>query len=133
MKKIISEFNKYSFANIIAFIFDLSLLFVLTYYIEMYYILAASISISVGFSINYILNTQWVFKKRKYKNNPLLEYNLMIIISLITSLLNIFLIWIFTELLIFYFMTSKIFSSIITFLLKFSIKKYFLFSLKSKL
>tara|TARA_B100000676_G_scaffold194184_1_gene190867 strand:- start:1022 stop:1300 length:279 start_codon:yes stop_codon:yes gene_type:complete len=90
--------------------------------------LSALMAVSIGFSINYILNVNWVFKKRTFKENPILEYNFMVLISVGTSAFNIILVWLLTDFFFIYYVLSKFIASLISFLLKFLIKKRFLFS-----
>lgn len=122
------EFVKYATSVAIAFTVDLSILLCLTELFNVTYVCSAAIALFCGFSINYFLNISWVFKTRTYFNKPVLEYNLMVLISLFTSFLNFCLILIFTEIFFLFYINSKILSSIITFFLKFILKKYFLFN-----
>ena len=128
MKFIFFEFGKYSLSTLIAFCFDILTLFLLTEIFSFHYMISSLVAVSIGFTINYILNTKWVFKNRRFKKNIILEYNLMVLISIGTSLINIILIWILTELLIIYYILSKFISSIFSFILKFFLKRIFLFS-----
>ena len=123
-----TEFVKYATSVAIAFTVDLSIFLCLTELFSVTYVYSAAIALFCGFSINYLLNISWVFKNRTYFNKPVLEYNLMVLISLFTSFLNFCLILIFTEIFFLFYISSKILSSIITFFLKFVLKKYFLFN-----
>ncbi len=128
MKFIFFEFGKYSLSTLIAFCFDVLTLFLLTEIFSFHYMISALLAVSAGFTINYILNIKWVFKNRRFKKNIILEYNLMVLISIGTSLINIILIWILTDLLLIYYILSKFIASIFSFILKFSLKRNFLFS-----
>ena len=122
------EFGKYSLSTLIAFFFDILTLLLLTEIFSFHYIISALVAVSIGFTTNYILNIKWVFKNRRFKKNIILEYNLMVLISIGTSVINIVLIWILTDLLIIHYILSKFIASIFSFLLKFSLKRSFLFS-----
>ena len=111
----LKEFSRYTITNILVFILDVSLLFILTEFFNVYYLLSASISIAIGFSMNYYLNVKWVFEQRKYFDKPIFEYFLMIVISVFVSGINITGIWLLSEYLQFYYLISKI--SISTFTL----------------
>ena len=122
------ELGKYSISTLIVFTFDILTLYILTDFFLFHYMLSALMAVSIGFSINYILNVNWVFKKRTFKENPILEYNFMVLISVGTSAFNIILVWLLTDFFFIYYVLSKFIASLISFLLKFLIKKRFLFS-----
>ncbi len=124
------EFRRYFISTIIAFMIDISTLLLLTEIFRFYYMASAALAVTVGFSINYIINIKWVFQNRRFEDNPFLEYNYMVIISIVTSLVNLLFVWILTEFFIIYYVLSKLIASIFSFLLKFLIKRKFLFSHK---
>ncbi len=126
---ILKEFQKYSLVNILVFLIDIFLLFLLTEIFNIFYLYSATISIVIGFTINYTLNINWVFKTRRYLSKPLYEYFLMIIISLIISGLNIVGIWLLSDLLNIYYLLSKVTTSLITFIIKFALRKKILFQI----
>ncbi len=128
MKFKIFELGKYSISTLIAFTFDILTLYVLTDFFLLHYMLSALIAVSIGFSINYILNVNWVFKKRTFRENPILEYNFMVLISVGTSAFNIMFVWLLTDFFFIYYVFSKFIASVISFILKFLIKKRILFS-----
>mgnify|MGYP001168051098 FL=1 len=123
----LKEFSRYTITNILVFILDVSLLFILTEFFNVYYLLSASISIAIGFSMNYYLNVKWVFEQRKYFDKPIFEYFLMIVISVFVSGINITGIWLLSEYLQFYYLISKISISTFTLLVKFFLRKVVLF------
>ncbi len=123
----LKEFSRYTITNILVFILDVSLLFILTEFFNVYYLLSASISLAIGFSMNYYLNVKWVFEQRKYFDKPIFEYFLMIVISVFVSGINITGIWLLSEYLQFYYLISKISISTFTLLVKFFLRKVVLF------
>jgi len=128
MKFIFFEFGRYFFSTLVAFFFDISILFFLTEKFYFHHMLSAVVAVSIGFTVNYFINIKWVFKNRRYKKNPFLEYNYMVLISFGTSLINLLLFWILTDILIIYYLLSKLIASIFTFIMKFFIKRIILFS-----
>ena len=123
----LKEFSRYTITNILVFILAVSLLFILTEFFNVYYLLSASISLAMGFSMNYYLNVKWVFEQRKYFDKPIFEYFLMIVISVFVSGINITGIWLLSEYLQFYYLISKISISTFTLLVKFFLRKVVLF------
>ena len=123
----LKEFSRYTITNLLVFTLDVSLLFILTEFFKVYYLLSASISLAIGFSMNYYLNVKWVFIHRKYFDKPIFEYFLMIVISVFVSGINIAGIWLLSEYLQFYYLISKISISTFTLLVKFFLRKVVLF------
>ena len=128
MKLINNEKIKYIISVTLSFLVDIILLYFLTEYFFINYLLSGSISISIGFTINYYINITWVFKNRVYINQPLIEYFYMILISLFVSLINIILLWFLTELILIYYLFSKLIISTLTLILKFYLRKKILFN-----
>ncbi len=128
MKHINNEKLKYLISSTLSFVIDIVILYFLTECLFLNYLLSGSISISIGFTLNYFINVKWVFNKRVYINHPFIEYFYMILISLFISLINIILLWILTELILIYYLFSKLIVSIITLILKFILRKKILFN-----
>ena len=125
--KMLNEFYRYIITNILVFMLDISILFVLTELFNIYYLFSASISLGIAFSANYYLSIKWVFESRKYFDKPIFEYFSMITISVVVSGINISGIWLLSEYLQFHYIISKINISIFTLLMKFFLRKIILF------
>lgn len=123
----LNEFYRYIITNILVFMLDISILFVLTEFLNIYYLFSASISLGIAFSANYYLSIIWVFESRKYFDKPIFEYFSMIAISVVVSGINILGIWLLSEYLQFHYIISKINISIFTLLMKFFLRKIILF------
>ena len=123
----LNEFYRYIITNILVFILDISILFILTELFNFYYLFSASVSLGIAFSANYYLSIKWVFKSRKYFDKPIFEYFSMIAISVVVSGVNISGIWLLSEYLQFYYLISKISISTFTLLVKFFLRKVVLF------
>ena len=124
----LKEFSRYVIVSTGIFILDVGLLFMLTEIFNFFYLFSGLISILISFSVNYFLNTRWVFIDRKYLDKPFFEYFLMILISIMVSGFNILGMWLITEFLNIYYVLSKIIISPITFSIKFILRKNILFS-----
>lgn len=120
---------KYTFVGGIAFIFDFGLLYILTEYFNIYYLVSAGIAFIAGVLITYIFSITWVFDIRRIQNKHL-ELGLFIILSVIGLLLTELFMWFFTEKVSFHYLNSKIISSAIVLFWNFFSKKILLFSLK---
>lgn len=98
---------RYIFVGGFAFTVDYSLLFLLTEFVGIYYILSATISFIVGLVINYIISTQWIFKKSKLSNR-FVEFFIYGVIGVIGLVLNDLLIFLFTDIMGYHYLISKI-------------------------
>ena len=124
----LKELSRYVIVSTGIFFLDVGLLLMLTEIFNFFYLFSGLISILISFSVNYLLNTKWVFIDRKYLDKPFFEYFLMILISIMVSGFNILGMWLITEFLNIYYVLSKITISLITFFIKFILRKNILFS-----
>ena len=61
MNNTLNQFFKYVLVGAVAFVVDFGLLYILTDFLKIYYLLSASISFVFGLVANYFLSTKWVF------------------------------------------------------------------------
>lgn len=103
----IIQLFRYVFVGGFAFIVDYCLLFLLTESLGIYYILSATISFIAGLIINYIISTQWIFKKSRLSNTAI-EFIVYGIIGVIGLLLNDLILYLFTDIMHNHYMISKL-------------------------
>lgn len=120
------QFFRYLVVSFVALIVDYSLLFCLTEFIHLDPLISNLFSSAAGLIINYILNVIWVFNKRKY--NMKIEFLIFVIIGLLGLGLNELILWFFTKIILLHYMISKIISTMIGYLFRFILRKYFLFA-----
>ncbi|MCH7613412.1 MAG: GtrA family protein [Candidatus Marinimicrobia bacterium] len=118
---------RYTFVGGIAFLADFGLLFILTEYFGIHYLISASIGFAVGLVLNYIMSITWVFSNRRVKNKRI-EFILFIIIGAIGLGLNEVFLWGFTDFLKIHYLKSKIISTFFIYLWNFFVRKYMLFN-----
>lgn len=106
------QFFRYVFVGGFSFIVDYGLLFILTEFFHLFYLISATISFIVGLVINYLLSTKWIFKKSKLSSTTL-EFIIYGIIGVIGLILNNIMLFIFTDLLIIHYMISKLITAVI--------------------
>lgn len=123
------EVIKYGFVGGTCTVIDFGLLFILTHYLGLFYILSSVISFSVGTLINYYLCTIWIFKVRTVENKNI-EFFYYIIITAVGLGLTTLIIWLFTEYFKLNFMLSKLIATFVTVWWNFSARKYFLHTVK---
>lgn len=106
-------------------ILDFSLLYVLTHFLWVNYVLSSIVSFMSGTILNYFLCTIWIFKISKVQN----RYHEFLYYALITAVglgINTIVIWGLTEFLSLYFMLSKLLATFATYWWNFLGRKYFL-------
>jgi len=118
---------RYTFVGGFAFIIDFSLLFVLTEYAGIHYLVSAAIALTAGLIMHYFLSIIWVFDKRKLVNKSV-EFTLFAAIGIVGLGLNELFIWVFTEFAGLYYLLSKIISTAIVYLWNFFARKFTLFN-----
>ena len=122
----IIQFFRYGFAGGAAFIVDFSLLYFLTEYLHIYYLISAALSFIPGLLVNYLLSVHWVFNNRVLENRST-EFIFFTLIGLGGLGFNELFMWFFTDVAGFYYLISKIISTALGYLWNFFAKKFFLF------
>ena len=120
---------RYLFAGGIAFLADVSILYLLTEYAHVHYLLSSLAGFSAGLTITYLMSIYWIFDE-KSKNNKAVELTIFIIIGTIGLGLTSLFMWLFTSLLLLHYLFSKILTTAIVFVWNFVAKKQILFTKK---
>ncbi len=121
---------RYLVSGGIAFCVDASLLYALTEWLGIYYLVSSAISFSVGLLITYLMSIFWVFDYRS-KEDKRVEFIIFLLIGIIGLCLTSLFMWIFTTKLSLYYLLSKIITTVIVFVWNFIAKKLLLFSRKN--
>lgn len=103
---------RYVFVGGFSFIVDYGLLFLLTDFFHLHYLISATISFIAGLVVNYLLSTKWIFRKSKLSNTTL-EFLIYGIIGVVGLILNNILLYVFTDLLNIHYMISKLITAVI--------------------
>lgn len=122
-----SQFFRYFLVGGLAFIVDFTLLFLLTEFGHLYYLLSASIAFVAGVTVNYALSISWVFSYRSVENR-MQEFAMFTIIGIIGLVMNDALMWVFTELLGLHYLGSKAVAAALIFVFNFAARRVLLFS-----
>lgn len=120
------QFFRYGLAGGVAFVVDFSLLYVLTEFLHIHYLISAALSFIPGVTVNYCLSILWVFNRRVLKKRSA-EFVFFILIAIGGLLLNEFFMWFFTEIVGCHYLLSKVISVGLGYIWNFSAKKFFLF------
>ena len=130
-KKLAGELSRYTVVGGIAFLIDFFLLFSLTEWAGLHYLLSATVSFSVGLVVNYYLSVVWVFSHRSCRN-PHFEFVVFLLIGLGGLFLNDLIIAFLTPLLKGNYMASKIVAASVVYFWNFIVRKKVLFSASLK-
>lgn len=112
-----------------AFIVDFAVLYALTEFGQLHYLASAATAFLVGVAVNYGLSITWVFAQRSIANRTH-EFTIFALIGVAGLLLNLALMWFFTETLGLHYLHSKAVATILIFLFNFTARKMTLFSAK---
>jgi putative flippase GtrA len=122
---------KYAVVGGVAFLLDFSMLFFLTEYVHIYYILSATAAFVAGLLCNYVLSVYWVFDERALSNR-FVEFLVFSVIGLIGLLLNDGLIWSLTEVGRMHYLLSKVLAAVVVFFWNFIARRQLLFISRTK-
>lgn len=120
---------RYVVAGAVAFTVDASVLFVLKEYAHIHYMIAAAIGFLVGLVVSYLISVLWVFDEKRIEKKSI-ELTIFAAIGGVGLLLTSLFMWLFTSVLLIYFMYSKILTTGIVFIWNFIAKKKILFTKK---
>ena len=123
MKKLINQILKFGVVGVIAFIIDYLLLFVLTEFLNVYYLISAVISFSVSVIFNYILSVKWVFDV-KQKQGPK-EVFVFIALSVVGLGINQLCMWLGVDIFDIHYMIVKLGATFLVMVYNFISRKIF--------
>ena len=118
---------RYALSGGTAFVADFGLLYVLTDWLHVHYLLSSVLSFATGLLITYLLSIYWIFDQRRF-DNRLYEIVLFVVIGVVGLLLTTLFMWLFTDCLGMYYLLSKMLTTIITTAWNFLAKKFILFT-----
>jgi len=125
LKKITKKIFKYALWGGIAALVDLSILYVLTSIVGIYYLISAIISFIVSFFVWFFFQKYITFEN--YEKKHISQWFLFLVFQLIWMWLNLLLLYIGVSILWFYYLYVAIFNKIIIFIWNFSMNHFFNF------
>ncbi len=121
-----AQFLKYVVVGGLAFLVDAGLLYVLTAFGGVFYLVSAALSFAAGLVVNYLLSRFWVFDQRSFRNTTV-EFSIFAFIGVVGLFLTQLLMWGFTAKAGFNYMMSKCFAAGAVLLWSFAARKWALF------
>ena len=107
MERLIQQIAKFGVVGILATLLDYGLLFALTEWAGLYYLLSSMLSFSISTSFNYVASVRWVVAvNQKYSKTR--NFVLFVILSIIGLGLNALAMWLGVEFLHWHYMIVKI-------------------------
>jgi dolichol-phosphate mannosyltransferase len=106
-KEVASQFIRFAFVGLIGTLINISILYILTEYLSIFYVLSALVAFVVAMTTNFIFDKIWAFRENIY-DRIIKEYVNFSIVSLSALLINIFFLYIFTEFLNMYYIISQV-------------------------
>jgi dolichol-phosphate mannosyltransferase len=126
-RQVVSEFFKFAFVGLTGTVINLGILYFLTEQFRIYYLLSAVFAFFVAMSSNFIFNKIWTFKKN-FNANLKKSYLNFAAISIFALLINLFFLYIFTEIFKVYYLASQVFAIGIALVINFLGNKIWTFS-----
>lgn len=123
--KLFVQIIKFGFVGGSAFVIDAGLLFILTEFFGVHYLISGTVSFSVSVIYNYILSVNWVFNPNK-KMKKTIEMVIFIGLSIIGLGINQIIMWIFVDLFHVYYMLSKVVATVVVMIYNFVTRKLFI-------
>lgn len=125
--KTLHELIRYFLASVAALAVDFSILTLLTSFAGVHYLLSGGAAFTLGLLVIYVLSVHWVFDARP-TSSWLREFFIFAAIGVVGLAINELVLWIFTSVLGFFYVYSKIFSIVLVFSWNFGARKTILFS-----
>ena len=120
------EFWKYSAAAAVAFVADYSVFLLLTAWVNLYYLVSATLSFIMGMAITYLLSVYWVFTDQQI-TDPQIKFSLFALIGIIGLVLSNIILWLLVEKVTLTYAESKLVATFIVLFWNFTARKWLLF------
>lgn len=124
MKHLFDQILKFGVVGVIAFFIDYSLLYTLTEFCHIHYMISSVISFTVSLIFNYIASIYWVFdvkQKQTFK-----EVTVFVVLSVIGLGINQLVMYLMTDVGSIYYMLSKLVATAIVMVWNFVTRKIFI-------
>jgi len=123
-EKLVNQILKFGVVGGLAFLIDYALLYVLTEYFNIYYLISSVISFIVSLIFNYILSIKWVFDVTK--KQTIKEVLIFVILSVLGLGINQVVMYIGADLLNIHYMFTKLVATAIVMVWNFITRKIFI-------
>ena len=125
MKHLIQQFLKFGVVGFIAFIIDYGLLFILTEFCSINYLISATISFTASVIFNYVASMRYVFTHKEDMSRHR-EFIIFVTLSVLGLAINNSLMWLGVEFLHLHYLLVKIVATAVVMVWNFITRKIFL-------
>ena len=123
-KKLVDQILKFGIVGGLAFLIDYGLLYILTEYLNIYYLISSVISFIVSLIFNYILSIKWVFDVTK--KQTVKEITIFVVLSVMGLGINQVVMYVGSDLLKIHYMLTKLIATAIVMVWNFVTRKIFI-------
>lgn len=123
--RLFAQIIKFGVVGGTAFLIDAGVLFVLTEFFGIHYLISGAVSFTVSVIYNYILSIKWVFDAKKDVSKTM-ELAVFIGLSVIGLGINQLMLWFLVDLFHIYYMLSKVVATAVVMVYNFITRKLFI-------
>lgn len=123
---VVQQLFKYVVVGGLAFIVDYTTLFIITQFIGLHYLLAATIGFLLGLVINYLLCIGWIFDQRTIENTKL-EFTVFTLIGFAGLGLNNGIMFVAADWGGIHYLLAKLLAAAFVLIFNFLLRRHFLF------
>jgi putative flippase GtrA len=121
------EFVKFAIVGVANTAIHLAVLFILTHYFSVYYMISSFIAFLVAVTNSFILNTTWTFRKN-IRDKVTVKYSKFFIVSAVAAVSNLTFLYIFTEYLGVHYLVSQLIAIVLTLMINFIGNKFWTYN-----
>ena len=118
------QFFRYLFVGGVATVVDWGMLFMLTEFAHIHYLISTVLAFIGGLATNFLLSKQLVFKANEARVSPLIEFLSYALIGVIGLGITELIMVLFTNHLDFHYMISKVIATVIVLLWNYMARRY---------
>ena len=124
MKKLIDQILKFGIVGVIATIIDFAVLYLLTEFLHVHYLISSIISFTVSVIFNYILSIKWVFEVNHKQTKK--DFVIFVVLSVIGLGINSLIMYLLVDKLNIHYMFTKVFATGVVMVYNFITRKIFI-------
>ena len=124
MKKLINQILKFGIVGVIATIIDFIVLYLLTEFLHVHYLISSIISFTVSVIFNYILSIKWVFEVNHKQTKK--DFIIFVVLSIIGLGINSLIMYLMVDKLNIHYMFTKVFATAVVMVYNFITRKIFI-------
>jgi dolichol-phosphate mannosyltransferase len=106
-KETVMQFFRFAIVGVINTLINLAVLYILTDFLKIYYLISAVFAFLVAVTNSFILNKIWTFKENM-RDKTTTKYSKFFIISILALLINLAILYLLTSIFHIYYLISQI-------------------------